>query len=440
MALCFSSRLFSLPSLRQFGLALLFTLFLCRCAAAVQEVEEASLHNLAIAGSLLGGKNACGSAVRQPTLDDPFYSASIDAVALIPEADGATSDLSSPSLLWSWSADFPSSYSFALPPQADCPVGSYEIYAPGKPALADAKLEYRYGNRTAVVQLSGEGPNPVPLLLDSGSLSEQDYCSLRANLTILLSGKARLEYRYKQTEYARRCGQTGNYSGCWCEEKAEFGVRTYQKPLFDKRVFLVETGDSYELWLNPPLAGRLVGFQNAQVLLFFRRMPAKISAWEGGRLLGEVLPYRFNVSVGRCGEKAVRSFFEPNGSIFANKSQSPAFPHQLVEKNASYLAFYAAFGWNETAGEKNMVLEWEDFFSNRMNFSRRFYVRQPAAFHPDAQGATAIRRAGKEKTAAAYPARVQPEPVADWSLLGALFSLLLAGGAVWVARLQSRLK
>ena len=418
--------------------AILLCLF-CGMLSAVFEADEASAHNLAIAGGLLGAKNACGAAERQPTEENIFQVASIDAVALIPQIDNATSDLSSPSLLWSWSAAFPQEASFQIPGSDDCPDGELALYLPTGATLKWAILRYSYGNSSRQQGINASGQNPIQLDLNASHLREIDYAGAFSNLSLNLSGKVSVTYNYKRAWFEKKCTQIGEYVGCGCEEDGEFGFRTYEKDVFDSRNFSVESGPVSELWLNPPLAKRLEGTEMARLAFFARRMPAEISARAGGREIASAKPYSFATGNGRCGEKVVRSAYQPQGNLALRRGEGALFPSQLVEKNAAYLPFYLEFLWEEEAGRKEVVLQYEDWFSHRQNFSTNFSVRAPAAFSAEGNGsAVVVRQGDDERAPAAYPSAEAAAALPDFSLIAALlaapFLLLLWGAAGWLAR------
>lgn len=410
----------------------------CGILGAVSEADEATGYNLAIAGQLLGTENACGAQERLPTENDVFQVASIDAVALIPQIDNATSDLSSPSLLWSWSAAFPQDVSFQIPGSDDCPDGELALYLPTDATLKEAALRYSYGNSSRQQGINGSGPNPIRLDLNASHLLEIDYAGVFANLSLNLSGKVSVTYNYKKTWFEKKCAQIGEYLGCGCEEGGEFGFRTYDKEVFDSRNFSVEAGHVSELWLNPPLQKRLEGAEMARLAFFARRMPAKLSVFSGGREIASAMPYSFAIESGKCGEKTVRSNFQFQGNI-ALRQGGALFPSQLVEKNAAYVPFYLEFPWEEEAGRKEVVLQYEDWFSHQQNFSSNFSVRRPEAFSASGNGSAILLRQGSdERTPAAYPSAEAAAALPDFSTIAALiaapFLLLLWGAAEWLAR------
>ncbi len=417
----------------------LFTFALCFLSGmplAVFEIENASGYNFAIADSLLGADNPCGLERRAATADDIFSVADIAAVSIVPSVGNVTSDLSSPKLLWSWFASFPQSATFPIHSDGSCPEGTLELYNPAWKNLHEAKLVYKYGNRTVEANLSGDGPNPVALELDSGHLQGSDYEGLFANLSINLSGKIGVSYSYRKTEYAETCTHTEEFEGCNCEESVEFGIKPYEKEVGSERMFLVETGPVEGIWLSPPLLGRLAGNEKGTVLLLARRMPAMITAVADGREIANAVPYKFEVKNGECGEKIVEQAFEPEvANAIVNASSLTVFPYQLVAKNASYLPYYFEFFWNETAGRKRVVLEFKDRFSHSQNFTREVSVREPAQFSDDGgQGAMNLLHGDWKNTPAAYPSQEKTGTGIDLSSLAILFAIPFALFSIGIIR------
>ncbi|MEM2138095.1 MAG: hypothetical protein QW568_03325 [Candidatus Anstonellaceae archaeon] len=410
---------------------------------AVKEIEEASEHNAGLAASLLGAENACGYEARQPSAEDVFSVADITAVAVIPQAGGITTDVPQPRLLWSYSVDYPEDAVFPVESEGGCPMGRIEIRNPINRKLENGRLAYSYGNRTMQVNLFPNGPNPVLLDLNSSYLEERDYSGLFANLTVNLSGRVSVTYSYEKYWYTYRCETDGEYAGCGCTLRADFGVKEYEKPVFGSRKFLVETGPVEKIWLNPPIGKRLSGKQDAKLLFFARRMPAKITMREDGSELAHAAPYRFRLENGECGEKIVAVEFSPEtANSFVNVSNAPEFPKQLVGKNAAYLPIYLEFGMDSSAGRKNLTVEYEDWFLNRMNFSDEILVREPEAFDEISaeEGAVFLRQGDGSRTPAAYPARGEGFAPVPLSSLAAVFAVPFALGAIaiisWLQKIR----
>jgi len=422
----------------------LFVLLFLPHASAVGEVDEASAHNLGLASSLLGAENACGYEARQPSADDVFSVANVTAVAIAPQAENITSDISQPKLLWSWSADYPENAIFPVESEAGCPMGRIEISNPANLKLKNGRLAYSYGNMTMLMNLHSNGPNPVLLDLNSSYLREEDYAGLFANLTVNLSGKASVAYSYEKYWYTYGCETDGEHVGCGCTPHADFGVKEYEKPVFDSRKFLVETGTVEKIWLNPPLGKRLSGKQDANLLLFARRMPAKITVWEGGGELARAAPYKFKLEDGKCGEKIVAVGFSPQAeNALVSAGNASEFPRQLVEKDAAYLPIYLEFGLDSSAGRKNLTVEYEGWFLNQMNFSDEILVREPEAFArggeageeaEGAGGAMVLRQGDDSRTPAAYPAEEKGFAQAPLSSFAAVFAIPFALGAIAIIR------
>ena len=412
------------------GKIVLLVACLFSCLHAVAIVDEAAAGNAALAPSLLGAKNACNLSGRQSTADDIFSVAQIRAVAVDPEAGGITSDYAEPKLLWSWSADFPKSAKFVIPADADCPQGELEYYNPSSVALKDGLLSYKYGNATGGVSLDASGPDPVPLELDSSLLGDGDLAGVYANLAVRLTANLSVGYTYKKTRYAKECHQVGKYLACGCEEKTEFGMKTFYKGVMDGRDFPVEVGPDEETWLNPPLQKRLDGAESGKLLFFARRMPSNISVIANGVQIGYSEPYEFSAVRGECGETEVAREFAPHGNnAFLNMSGDAIAPFQLVEKNLSYIPFYLEFGWNATPGNKTITLAFEDCFSKKENFTREFSIREPAPFAPGGDAAAEpmeMRNGSDDWAPAAYPAQAHGAQYPDFSVLAILFALPFA--------------
>jgi len=418
------------------ALLVLLLFALAGTAYAARHVWEAASHNINLSGSLLGS-NACGFASRAPSEDDAFAYAGIRAVSLIPQVDNVTSDLSSPMLLWSWAAGAPEEVSFRLPGTTECPGGEMRLFSRSAISFSEGKLHYSYGNASMETALASGGPNPVPLALDRGWLRGSDFSQLYAPLQVRLSAKASVEYSFRRRELFKTCEHHENFTLCYCEEKITRGKRKYERRMEDARNFSVEVGPVQELWLNPPLLSRLEGEGEGRVLFLARRMPASIAASSDGEKIASASPYSFEESLGPCGEKRVKSAYAPSGenALIANWSQA-LFPHQLVDKNASYLPFYLRFNWSQGAGRHKLVLEYEDWFSNKISFPRNFSVRKPEAFSADAgEGAAmAIREGGGGVSPAAYPSGEKSGALPRVAPLAALAAFPFALGAIGILR------
>lgn len=422
--------------MRQGAILLFFIVAIAGIAFPAKGVWEAAAYNIGISSSLLGN-NSCGFEAREPSLGDPFSVAGMRAVALVPQVDNITSDLSSPSLVWSWAAEAPATVTFPLSGTTECPGGELELFNRSKITLADARLEYTYGGERRQLALGAGGPNPVALELNSSGLDGSDLRELYANLSVELYAKASASYSFRKRELFRKCEYYENATVCYCAEKSTFGREDYGKALSDGRSFLVEVGPVQEFWLNPPLQQRLDGDAAGKALFFARRMPGKITAAVGGTGIASVAPYSFEALNGSCGERLVKSRYEPRGvNAIINKSSETLAPRQLVEKNASYLPFYLEFGWRESAGRRKVELEYEDWFSNKMNFTREFSVRKPEPFVSNStEGALAIR-AGDDKTSpAAYPSPEKIGAAPNLASLAALLAVPFAIGAAGLLRL-----
>jgi hypothetical protein len=398
---------------------------------AVHEIDEASAFNLALASSLLGAENACNASLKEATIADPFKAASMDIVSLVPQAGNITSDLSNPSLIWSWSASYPQSLSLLLSGPAACPSGSEEIYSP-QAWLEDAKLAYSYGSCIREVALGSDGPNPVQLNLSAGCLGEYDLGSLYVLLHASLSGTIFLKYNYRKTEYSYKCvGAT-----CFCQSISASGSRLYSKALSSSRDFLVEAGENDFMWLNPPLGSRLEGRQKAQVLLFARRMPSFISASAEGNHLGSSSLFSFSFAQGRCGEKQVVYSFSPQKSGLEALLGNESSALWLTAQNASYLPILAEFEWESSPGKKNASIGVQDWFSHSWNYSQSFAVRAPS---PYSSLGLSARAADETKTSAFWlgqmPSGIFSSPHSFAVAFPALFA---AGLAALLLRAKGR--
>lgn len=418
------------------GIFLLCLFASAALAFAVPEAWQAASHNIGISGSLLG-RNACGFGANEPSEGDMFAHAGMRAVTLVPLIGNITSDLSSPSLVWSWAADAPISATFPLPGTTECPGGELVLFNRSEISFSEGKMDYEYGNATSSVLLSGTGPNPVPLDLNASSSNEAYFSQLYANLTVKLSAKASVGYNFRKRELYRKCEYYENATVCYCAEKFASGRKNYEKKMADERNFLVEVGPVSEFWLNPPLQQRLEGDAVGKVLFFARRMPGKITVAVGGEEIASSSPYSFETRNGSCGEKIVKSKWNPSSvNAKINVSNGTVAPNQLVGKNAPYLPIYLEFGWSESAGKRQMKLEYEDWFSNRVNFTREFSVRKPEPFSANGSetAAMAIRQGNEKTSPAAYPSQEKAGTLPNIAPLAALFALPLAFGAIGLLR------
>ena len=428
-------------------------IFLCSCAYATAEVEDASSFNLALAPSLLGAKNACNAPARAISADDIFSVAEARIVSLVPQVGNVTSDLTNSSLLWSWSAGFANETNFSVRQDPRCPDGAIRYFSPSSP-LFSGRLSYTYGNATETVGLPPFGKNPMPLNLSHDKLLPENYSSLFAPLSVSLDATISVSFRYVKSFYSYGCTSFSNgYAGCGCSLGSEAGTRIFQKNVSHARNFSVETGPVSVLWINPPLSSRLEGAGIGKVAFFSRRMPANITFSFAGERLGSVQPYFFSTHTGQCGEKIVeREFLPGKGGVFLNKSE-PLLPYQLVEKNASYLPFYAAFPWDADAGNAEFEIIFEDAFSHNQRFLRNFSVRRPTEVSlradddglaknspgtppPPLEQGSAMKQfpATKDGTAAAYMASQPVAPFPDFPMLAAAAALPLAICALFVCR------
>jgi hypothetical protein len=418
-----------------------FIILLCSCLSCVPDVETAYSHNLALAPSLIGAKNACHAQERTPSDGDLFVVADARIVSILPQAGNVTSDLSNASILWSYSASFPPQARFSIGQDARCPAGEIRYFSPS-PISFSGTLSYHYGNSSETLQLSSLGPNPVPLNLSEGKLTEGDFSNPYASLQVFLDASISVAYQFSKTHYSYGCtGIGGGYIGCGCTLSREMGVRTFQKSISHARNFSVEAGPVFALWLNPPLASRLDGAGEGKVAFFARRMPARISFSFAGMQVGKAQPYSFSMHTGVCGEKiAEREFNMESGDVFLNTS-APLFPFQLVGKNASYIPFYAEFPWAASAGKAEFETVFQDAFSHEQVFLRNFTVRRPAEFleygsarAPILSGAMETRSATDDATASAYPPQQQSAAFPDFSVLAVAFSAPLCIGAFAICR------
>lgn len=411
-------------------------ILICACStvSAVNEVEDAGKHNMGIASSLLGAGNACNSTKSVPSERDIFLVADIRAAAIVPSIGNVTSDLAQPKLVWSWSSSAPAQASFPVESQ-ECPDGKIEYTLLGKPRLESATLKYSYGNAREEILLGENGPNPIPLDLGNGSLSEADYAELYVPLELEFYGVVAADYSFRKSSYERHCQSfPGGIVGCGCEMKFEAGERRFEKKAGSSRNFSVETGENYELWLSPPLAARLEGKQGEKLAIFARRMPAKISLYSEGQEIGRIEPYAFEIAAGECGEKvALRKLLPREEGVSLNASELPVSPAQLVGMNASYAQFLLKFDWGAEAGKKKFTIISEDAFGGNTSFARNFSVRAPSSFSADSNenaGALAIRQGSEREMPAAYPPRAPlAREIPDIAALAALFALPFALGS-----------
>lgn len=402
---------------------------------------QASAHNLALAPSLLGAKNACAAQERAFTGEDILTVADARLVAIIPSVGNSTSDLAAPALLWSWSASFPQEALFAVPSDPHCPSGSIRYFSPSSPSFS-GWLSYSYGNLSAGAPLSSGGPNPVQLNLTGGKLDGEALAAPFAPLPISLSGTILVTYQFLKSYYSYYCTEINGYVGCGCEMQSESGARTFSAPVSHSRNFSVETGPVEMLWLNPPLSSRLEGNGTGKAAFFARRMPASISFSFAGSRLGSVQPYSFSLHKGECGELSAEREFSPSGSVFLNASGA-IFPSQLVGQNASYVPFYAEFPWQAKAGRGGFSTIFEDAFSHEEVFAKNFSVRapqqpqsadgQPGAIEPFS-GAMGQVAATGDRTTAAMVAPEKEAAFPDFAVLAAAFALPLAIGAAAMCR------
>ena len=411
-----------------------FIAVLCSCAWAVLEVEQASMHNLALAPLLLGAENACGAQTRVPTQENIFSVADARIVSIVPSVCNTTSDLANASLLWSWSASFPSEAVFPVPSDPRCLEGEIRYFAPSQPSFS-GELSYSYGNSSESLSLSSDEPSPVPLNLSAAKLTEEELSTLLIPLPVSLNASVSVTYQFSKSSYSYFCTEMGEYIGCGCDRHDESGTRTFSTALSHSRNFSVEAGPVELLWLNPPLSSRLEGQGTGKVAFFARRMPANISFSFAGKSLGFAQPYLFSVHEGVCGEKITEREFSPSGSVFLNASE-PLFPSQLVEKNASYAPFYAEFPWQAAAGKKEFFIFFEDAFSHSEIFAKNFSVRQPLPPSLPSGSSDAMQQvaATDSNTAAALVAPQKQSSFPDFSVLAIAFALPLAIGATALCR------
>ena len=420
---------------------LLFIIVLFAPLFSVAEMGQASSQNTALAPSLLGAENACSAPSRLPSEDDIFSVADARIVSLIPQVGNTTSDLANASILWSWSAAFPSEARFSIRDEARCPAGEIRYFSPSSPTLSGA-LSYSYGNSTETLPLSATSANPIPLNLSATKLADADFLQPFASLSFILRADLSIIYSFSKSSYAYRCSDMDGYTGCGCEKNHDNGFRTFKRSLSDARNFSVEVGPNSLLWLNPPLSSRLAGNGDGKVALFARRLPANLSLAFRGKEIANAQPYSFSVATGPCGEAIVGREFSSSDDaatgVFINTS-APIFPSQLVDKNASYLPFYLEFPWQADAGRANFTIVFEDAFSHQQIFSREFSVREPTPFSslPGAAGeggAMEKREASDDATSAAYPTRQQQAAFPDFSIIAVAFAFPLAIGALALSR------
>jgi len=351
-------------------------------------------------------------------------------VTAIPSAGNITSDAARPSLLWSWSASYPSHLLAPLPSPVGCPDGEYELYLPLQPQLRNAKLRYDFAGRATAVELDGAGPNPVGLELNRGLLNWSGHQELRARLQAEIGGEIRLSYSYRKREYRKHCSIVGGFEACGCEEETVFGTRQYAKAVGSGRDFSVEIGPVEALWINPPLQKRLAGAQVCEIALFARRMPSNVSIASGTREIASNQPYKFIVSEGGCKESLVDAVYAPQEKgLKLTASNASLEVRQLSMLNASYLPFSAVFLWNESAGAREVDVSFEDWFSGRQDFLRNFSVRRPSAFEAGGSALEIRRGSESESPAAGFPSAKEfdfqglPQAAALAALVVALASM-----------------
>ena len=414
-------------------------LLFCAAAHPVKEVDDAAAFNTALAPALLDLGNHCGFPVSQPSVDDPYSYAGIKAVSMVPQVDNNTTDRADAKLIWSLGASYATYLHTQNANRGFCDPTEFTLSNP-RNAKFIGTLQYSYGSQSQSVPLAVAGPNIVKLNLDSAALRDADFDTLAANLTVGLAGTMSVDYTYTKIEYVYHADDKGNQ---YCEPVTTvIDPKTYSKQLSDSRIFSVENGPVEEFWVNPPLEKRLEGDQSGEVIFFARRMPSEINASVNGVLLGENSPYKYIISTGVCGEQEVTSAFLPEGkNMIVNVSNQTYNPFQLVDKNATYLPFYAAFSWNETPGKKAMLLSSEDRFGFVDNFARDFSVRVPAPFSSGyITGEMATRKGSDTETPAAYPAPISESSSPPLAAIAIVFALPVAFGAIavigWMGKLR----
>ena len=412
-----------------------FLLLFAAIANPVSEVKAASSHNMAISQNLLGAKNPCGVPERKASMDDPFTVAYIQAIAILPSVGNITSDLSNTSLVWGWAASYPKSVAFSLPSDGTCPPGELALYSPSSARLEEGTLSYSYFGENRLVPLGMPGTNPVPLPLARQELSDEPSFSLFASLEVKLEGRVEADYDFLKTEYRYSCITVKGYSSCGCERVSSSGRKTYAKTVEHSRVFLVENGPSYLFWLNPPLAKRLSGGQEASLLLLLRRMPSEISMASNGQKIAFSSPYSFYLQDGKCGEKVANAVFAPFDSLEKGlNSSNPIDMRQFAGKNLTYLPVHFWFSWNESPGEKDVAVEVEDFFGHNESFTRKFNVRSPAAWEKnqekaDSLAAMLVSHGDKTSPPSSYPAPEAQAPESKKSAIPFVLGMMMVLGA-----------
>ena len=411
--------------------AVVILLLACCLACAVQEIDDASLHNMAMAGSLMGAGNPCSMPEREPTQADIFSAAGMKIISAIPQAGNVTTDLGDPKLLWTWFAKVPSSASFTFSTGNGCPDSQIELYNPSGLRLEGGRLAYSYGSMDKEIGLSSTGPNPAPLDLGQSHLRDADFSLAYANLSLEMSGEVGVDYLFRKMDYTMNCQQGPRGSSCNCTMRTSMGTMQYHKPVSDSAMLDVETGPVQEVWLNPPLGTGLDGNGIGKVLLLSRRMPSKISVASDGRVIALDRPYLFSSSQGQCGETDVSASFSPVGAgLFVYRGEGPVFPPQLVDKNASYYPIYAEFDWNGAAGAKAVQIGYEDWFSDTQNFTRDFSAGEPSAFYGNRS--PAIMGAPQGAAPAAYQGGFLAGGIPDLSPVAIPVSAILIIGAYGV--------
>jgi hypothetical protein len=84
--------------------------------------------------------------------------------------------------------------------------------------------------------------------------------------------------------------------------------------------------------------------------------------------------YNFTIKYGKCGEALVfANFSEPEGVL----KLSSANARQLTYLNATFEPFLIFFNSTPKQGQKNLSIEFEDWFSFKQNFSKIINVKEP---------------------------------------------------------------
>jgi len=424
---------------RFFARSLAIAALFCCLASAVQDVDDASRHNLGIAKSLLGAQNPCGLLEREASAADPFNAAYVKVVSLVPQVGNLTSDSANVSLLYAWAAKCPPDARFSLAGNSNCPEGSLFLSQP-KNLRFEGKLSYSYGKCAKEVRLDGR-ENPVRLELSEECAEGMD--SLRIPLEVRLGGRVLADYSYSKSEYAYSCTRFEGGTGCGCEVISSRGTQTFSKEAFDWGAFEVESGKGAALFLNPPVQRRLYGNSTASVALLLRRMPSKISVDDGeGKALAEFSPYGFVISKGECGERRVEARYSPLASPGAKiNTSAPLAPLQLASDSREYAPFSLLFPWREEPGKRELAIFAEGWFSTNEVFREEFFVRAPAVFAGGVkeEGGMGIREGSEREEPSAYPARENEGRPIGWSPLALALGLPVALAlAFFVMRLDHR--